>query len=218
MTSDHDQPPASGGPTTPRLRPRTLDLPAEEAAPSPSAPPARPARESHCGATRRTATPPSRLPAADTPTVRYGARARMRRPIRPRTQPPADAPRRAGLAAGRRVHGRRRRPRRRHRAGGAGVHADSSSTANDGLSARRCAARRARAASCATLRRGRAPRPPSMPSALDDVAGPGRHARSRASRRRVRRRAIPRFANRIAAIERRGEGDGRNHRHARPPQ
>jgi hypothetical protein len=35
VTSDHDQPPASGAPTTPRLRPRTLDLPAEEAAPEP---------------------------------------------------------------------------------------------------------------------------------------------------------------------------------------
>jgi hypothetical protein len=35
VTSDHDQPPASGGPPTPRLRPRTLDLPADEVAPEP---------------------------------------------------------------------------------------------------------------------------------------------------------------------------------------
>ena len=35
MTSDHDQPPASGEPPTPRLRPRTSDPTADEVAPGP---------------------------------------------------------------------------------------------------------------------------------------------------------------------------------------
>ena len=36
MTSDHDQPPASGEPPTPRLRPRTSDLTADEVALQPA--------------------------------------------------------------------------------------------------------------------------------------------------------------------------------------
>ena len=35
MTSDHDQPPASGEPPPVRLRPRTSDLTADEVAPEP---------------------------------------------------------------------------------------------------------------------------------------------------------------------------------------
>ena len=93
MTSDHDQPPASGGPTTPRLRPRTLDLPAEEAAPEPIRTTAatadetiatEPADTSHQDAASD--TPPSDTVSGDAP---------------PPDEPPADASRRRGwLPAG----------------------------------------------------------------------------------------------------------------------
>ena len=95
MTSDHDQPPASGGPTTPRLRPRTLDLPAEEAAPEPIRTTGATADETVATAPADT-TAPHQDAAADAPssdTVSGDAP--------PADEPPADAPRRRGwLPAG----------------------------------------------------------------------------------------------------------------------
>ena len=95
MTSDHDQPPASGGPTTPRLRPRTLDLPAEEAAPEPIRTTGPAGDETTAAEPADTATP-HQAAASDTPpsdTVSGDAP--------PADEPPTDAPRRRGwLPAG----------------------------------------------------------------------------------------------------------------------
>ena len=96
MTSDHDQPPASGGPTTPRLRPRTLDLPAEQAAPEPirttTGDEAMAAGAADTGAPHQDAA--ADVPSSD--TVSGDAP-----PAPPPDEPPADAPRRRGwLPAG----------------------------------------------------------------------------------------------------------------------
>jgi hypothetical protein len=95
VTSDHDQPPASGGPTTPRLRPRTPDLPAEEAVPEPIRT-TDPAGDETVAAEPADTTAPHRDAASDTPpsdTVSGDAP--------PADEPPADTPRRRGwLPAG----------------------------------------------------------------------------------------------------------------------
>ena len=88
MTSDHDQPPASGGPTTPRLRPRTLDLPAEEAAPEPIRTTGATADETMAAGPADTATPhqdaasdapPSDTVSGDAPPARRTSRPPMPR-------------------------------------------------------------------------------------------------------------------------------------------
>jgi hypothetical protein len=92
VTSDHDQPPASGAPTTPRLRPRTLDLPAEEAAPEPIRTTGSAGDETI--AEPADTTTPHQDAASDTPssdTVSGDAP-----PPSPADEPPADAPRRRG--------------------------------------------------------------------------------------------------------------------------
>ena len=91
MTSDHDQPPASGGPPTPRLRPRTLDLPAEQAAPEPirttTGDEAMAAGAADTGAPHQDAA--ADVPSSD--TVSGDAP-----PALPVDEPPDDAPRRRG--------------------------------------------------------------------------------------------------------------------------
>ena len=98
MTSDHDQPPASGGPTTPRLRPRTLDLPAEEAAPEPIRTTGPAGDETTAAGPADTGTPhqDAAADASSSDTVSGDAP-----PAPPPDEPPADAPRRRGwLPAG----------------------------------------------------------------------------------------------------------------------
>ena len=90
MTSDHDQPPASGGPPTPRLRPRTLDLPAEEAAPEPIRTTGPAGDEATAAGPVDTGTPHQDA-AADTPPSDTVADTAS-----PPDEPPADAPRRRG--------------------------------------------------------------------------------------------------------------------------
>jgi len=95
VTSDHDQPPASGGPPTPRLRPRTLDLPAEEAAPEPIRTTGPAGDEATAAGPVDTGTPHQDA-AADTPPSDTVADTAS-----PPDEPPADAPRRRGwLPAG----------------------------------------------------------------------------------------------------------------------
>jgi len=95
VTSDHDQPPASGGPPTPRLRPRTLDLPAEEAAPEPIRTTGPAGDEATAAGPVDTGTPHQDA-AADTPPSDTIADTAS-----PPDEPPADAPRRRGwLPAG----------------------------------------------------------------------------------------------------------------------
>ena len=98
MTSDHDQPPASGGPPTPRLRPRTLDLPAEEAAPEPIRTTGPAGDETTAAGSVDTETPhqDAAADASSSDTVSGDAP-----PHLPPDEPPADAPRRRGwLPAG----------------------------------------------------------------------------------------------------------------------
>ena len=91
MTSDHDQPPASGGPPTPRLRPRTLDLPAEAAEPEPIRTTG-PAGDETTAQGPVDAETPHQDAASDTPSSDTA---------RPPDEPTADAPRRRGwLPAG----------------------------------------------------------------------------------------------------------------------
>ena len=90
MTSDHDQPPASGEPPTPRLRPRTLDLPAEEAAPEPIRTTGPAGDEATAAGPVDTGTPHQDA-AADTPPSDTVADTAS-----PPDEPPADAPRRRG--------------------------------------------------------------------------------------------------------------------------
>ena len=98
MTSDHDQPPASGGPTTPRLRPRTLDLPAEEAAPEPIRTTGPAGDEATAAEPADTATPHPAAPSDTPPSDTVSGDAP---PAEPADEPPADAPRRRGwLPAG----------------------------------------------------------------------------------------------------------------------
>ena len=95
VTSDHDQPPASGGPPTPRLRPRTLDLPAEEAAPEPIRTTGPAGDEATAAGPVDTGTPHQDA-AADTPPSDTVADTAS-----PPDEPSADAPRRRGwLPAG----------------------------------------------------------------------------------------------------------------------
>ena len=93
MTSDHDQPPASGGPPTPRLRPRTLDLPAEEAAPEPIRTTGPAGDETTAAGSVDTDTPhqDAAADASSSDTVSGDAP-----PHLPPDEPPADAPRRRG--------------------------------------------------------------------------------------------------------------------------
>ena len=94
MTSDQDQPPASGGPT-PRLRARTLDLPAEEAAPEPIRTTAAMADEPVAAEPGDTTTPHHDA-ASDAPPSDTGSGDGP-----PPDESPADAPRRRGwLPAG----------------------------------------------------------------------------------------------------------------------
>jgi len=98
VTSDHDQPPASGGPPTPRLRPRTLDLPAEEAAPEPIRTTGPAGDETTAAGSVDTETPhqDAAADASSSDTVSGDAP-----PHLPPDEPPADAPRRRGwLPAG----------------------------------------------------------------------------------------------------------------------
>jgi len=90
VTSDHDQPPASGEPPTPRLRPRTLDLPAEEAAPEPIRTTGPAGDEATAAGPVDTGTPHQDA-AADTPPSDTVADTAS-----PPDEPPADAPRRRG--------------------------------------------------------------------------------------------------------------------------
>jgi hypothetical protein len=93
VTSDHDQPPASGAPTTPRLRPRTLDLPAEEAAPEPIRTTGPAEDEAIAAGPADTGTPhhDAAADASSSDTVSGDAP-----PPSPADEPPADAPRRRG--------------------------------------------------------------------------------------------------------------------------
>ena len=96
MTSDHDQPPASGGPT-PRLRPRTLDLPADEAAPEPIRTTTATGDETTAGAADTAAPHADDSAAAASSDTAAGDVP----PRSPADEPPADAPRRRGwLPAG----------------------------------------------------------------------------------------------------------------------
>ena len=165
VTSDHDQPPASGEPPPARLRPRTADPTADEVASGPG----RTAADAGEGRRRKRrdhGTPPAEA-SSDTSADHDTAAAlfvrHLRGPTRPR--PTAAAP---GLAAVRRVHARRRRRRRRHCPGRARHHG----TAHQPRQRRERArgpARRSRARSA----RPREPAPAAGVDgrALDDVAG-----------------------------------------------
>lgn len=98
MSSDNHEPPASGGLPPPRLRPRTLDVTADEAAPEPirTTDEGTAAEPAHTEPPRMDAA--SDIPSSDTPSSDT-ASATLADPAPP--DPPADAPRRRGwLPAG----------------------------------------------------------------------------------------------------------------------